>query len=76
MCSRSRGLQFVKCLIDEVALSADDAVGAMPRVFEFARSISTSVLVLHAVWFDEWLVDPDYDSVVDVIAESSRCALR
>eukprot|EP01043_Picozoa_sp_COSAG02_P042408 COSAG02_NODE_3604_length_6492_cov_3.323166_8_plen_617_part_00 len=60
-----------------VALGADDVVGAIPRVFEFARSISLSMLVLHTAWFDEMLVDPHIDESTDAMApEGVQCAVR
>lgn len=63
-------------LVTLSALHADDVVGAMPRVFEFAATISTSILVLHTIWFDESLADPDSDSTGDVVSETSSCAMR
>ena len=53
------------------ALGAEGVVGAMPRVFEFFRSISLSVLVLHTVWFDEMLIEG-----ADALEQTAvRCAL-
>ena len=54
------------------ALGAEGVVGAMPRVFEFFRSISLSVLVLHTVWFDEMLIEG-----ADAVEQTAvRCALN